>query len=132
MNKLLYCVGSVILLTLLTFLEHSCKHNSGPAEITLEDSVIDLGTYPSTEMRQFSYTFRNTGGEELFIENIIPDCSCIHLDFNSSVVLPGEKRTINVTYDARPEFHGELEHEICIYSNAHNGSKILTFKSNYP
>ncbi len=129
MNNRYISLFLLVFIMSLMFFSQGCTHHQGPAEITFEDTIIDLGKYPLSKIQKFSYTFRNTGGELLFIDNVIPDCSCISLEYNAHPVAPGEKRSINVTYDSSKKYPGEYDHCIYVMTDAHNGNVNLTFRA---
>ena len=62
------------------------------------------------------YTITNTGDQPLVLTEVEPDCACSVAQWTKTPIAPGEKGTINVTFDA--EALGRFQKSVAIYSNA--------------
>ena len=73
------------------------------------------------------FTFTNTGGAPLIIQNVKASCGCTTPDWTKDPVLPGKKGVVKATYNPqnRP---GEFNKSITVTSNAENNTVVLTIK----
>ena len=80
------------------------------------EDTADFGVVIQGEKVVLFYTFENVGGSDLVIYEAIPSCGCATPKYEATPVKPGEKRTVEVTFD----------------SNGWSGSqrKSITFKTN--
>lgn len=62
------------------------------------------------------YVITNTGTEPLVLTNVEPDCACTAAQWTQTPIAPGEKGTIDVTFDA--EALGHFHKSVAIYTNA--------------
>ena len=46
------------------------------------------------------YTITNTGDQPLVLTEVEPDCACSIAQWTKTPIAPGEKGTVNVTFDA--------------------------------
>ena len=64
------------------------------------EESVDFGVVKQGEKVVLFYTFENAGGSDLVIYEAIPSCGCTSPKFDESPVKPGEKRTVEVTFDS--------------------------------
>lgn len=133
-HSLIYFLSLSIAITLLcTFV--SCDHKKDNsfrgAEIQFEDTIIDLGEVPLTEVQHFSYNFTNVGDSGLVLFGVQPDCnSCTKVEFSSDTIFPGETGKILVTFDGSERFiHGPHQFYIHVHSNSQKAYQDLEFKT---
>ena len=62
------------------------------------------------------YVITNTGTEPLVLTDVEPDCACTAVQWTQEPIAPGEKGTVDVTFDA--EALGHFHKSVAIYSNA--------------
>ena len=62
------------------------------------------------------YIITNTGTEPLVLTDVEPDCACTAAHWTQTPIAPGEKGTVDVTFDA--EALGHFHKSVAIYSNA--------------
>ena len=62
------------------------------------------------------YVITNTGTEPLVLTNVEPDCACTAAQWTQTPIAPGEKGTVDVTFDA--EALGHFHKSVAIYTNA--------------
>ncbi len=98
------------------------------AKITFAEESYDFGKIneekgPVTH----EFTFTNTGGQPLIIQNVKASCGCTSPDWTKEPVLPGKKGFVKATYNpqGRP---GPFNKSITVTSNAENSTVILTIK----
>lgn len=68
-------------------------------EMTFEKELIHLGKVKRGDSRKFDFVFTNTGIDPIEID-IISSCDCTTLDWPRKPIKPGQKGTINVTFDS--------------------------------
>lgn len=93
----------------------SCKEVS-PSAMKFVEERVDFGVVKQGEKVVLFYTFENVGGSDLVIYEALPSCGCAKSKYEATPVKPGEKRTVEVTFD----------------SNGWSGrqQKSITFKTN--
>ncbi len=62
------------------------------------------------------YTVTNTGNEPLVLSEVEPDCACTDVRWTKTPIAPGEKGTVDVTFDA--EALGHFQKSVAIFTNA--------------
>ena len=80
------------------------------------EESVDFGVVKQGEKVVLFYTFENAGSADLVIYEALPSCGCATPKYDNTPVKPGEKRTVEVTFD----------------SEGWNGTqqKSITFKTN--
>lgn len=94
----------------------SINHSQQAAMMKFEEANADFGEVVQGEKVVLFYTFENVGGQDLIIKEAIPACGCTTPKFDASPVKPGEKRSVEVTFDS--EGWQGMQH------------KSITFKTN--
>ena len=97
-------------------------------KITFTEESFDFGNIaeekgPVTK----EFTFTNTGGSPLILQNVKASCGCTTPEWTKDPVLPGKKGFVKATYNPqnRP---GQFNKSITVTSNAENNTVILTIK----
>ncbi len=70
-------------------------------KITWTADAKDLGQIPQGVPVTVSFEFSNTGNAPLIISNVKPACDCTNAKFPKTPVMPGQKGSIEVTFDAK-------------------------------
>jgi len=65
-----------------------------------ENETADFGTVQQGEKVVLFYTFENAGGRDLVIYEALPSCGCTSPKYEQTPVKPGEKRTVEITFDS--------------------------------
>lgn len=71
------------------------------------------------------FTITNTGNRPLVLTEVEPDCACTVAQWTKAPIAPGEKGTVNVTFDA--EALGHFQKSVAIYTNAQPHLVYLKF-----
>jgi hypothetical protein len=69
-------------------------------KITWVSESKDLGKVPQGVPVTVMFEFTNTGNAPLIISNVKPACNCTDAKWTKTPVLPGQKGSIEVTFDA--------------------------------
>lgn len=89
------------------------------AEIKFDTLRCNLGVFPETDaVRKYSFHFTNTGTAPLIINQAFASCGCTVPDFTKDPIKPGERGSINVTYNGEGLLPGRFSKTITIRSNA--------------
>jgi hypothetical protein len=76
-----------------------------------------------------TYTFKNTGGSELIIEDVRASCGCTATSPKDKVIAPGASSEITATFDSRGRM-GKQRKTITVRSNDPvNGSVLLRLEA---
>jgi archaellum component FlaG (FlaF/FlaG flagellin family) len=60
----------------------------------------DFGNIPRHQEATYTFEYRNTGSEPLYIDNVRTSCGCTAPDWEEKPIPPGETGKINIIYDA--------------------------------
>jgi Protein of unknown function (DUF1573). len=73
---------------------------TAPAMMKFVNETADFGTVKEGEKVVLFYTFENTGGSDLVIYEALPSCGCATPKYDTTPIKPGEKRTVEITFDS--------------------------------
>ena len=118
---------SLILVGLILTVNLTNAQTKDP-KITFNEEMFDFGTVleekgPVTK----EFTFTNTGGAPLILQNVKASCGCTTPEWSKDPVLPGKKGYVKATYDPKNR-PGQFNKSITVTSNAENNTVILTIK----
>ena len=89
------------------------------AKILFDKLSCDLGKFPASDpVRKCYFTFTNNGTAPLVIHAAMASCGCTVPNYPKTPIQPGEKDTIEVTYNGTGKFPGKFSKTITIRSNA--------------
>lgn len=71
-----------------------------PARIEFVETEHDFGKVLEGEKVGWYFKYRNTGGQDLIIQNATSTCGCTVPDFSRKPLPPGEEATLKVIYDS--------------------------------
>ncbi len=99
------------------------------AEIQFDTLRVDLGTFSEAEPEQrCSFTFTNVGTAPLVINQAFASCGCTVPTYTKNAIQPGEKGTIDVTYNGKGKFPGHFSKTVTVRSNAKTEIVRLTIE----
>lgn len=115
-----------ILFVFLFVLVSTQSFSQNEPEFQFESETIDYGkiTQGANGVRLFSFT--NTGKSPLIISKIVASCGCTVPKKPNDPIMPGEKGSIEVSYDTKRV--GGFSKAITIFSNAKTARKVITIK----
>ena len=91
------------------------------AEIKFDTLRCNLGIFPESDpVRKHSFTFTNTGTAPLIINQAFASCGCTVPSFTKDPIKPGEKGSIDITYNGKGLVPGRFSKTITVRSNAKN------------
>jgi hypothetical protein len=99
------------------------------AELTFDTLRHDFGKFSKDEpLVRCAFAFTNTGTAPLIIHQAFASCGCTIPTYTKEPIKPGERGTIDVTYDGTNKFPGHFQKTITIRSNAINEVVRLTIE----
>ena len=89
------------------------------SEITFDTLRYNFGKFSKKDpVVKCSFKFKNTGTAPLIIHQAFASCGCTVPNYPKTPIKPGEKDTIEVTYNGTGKFPGKFSKTITIRSNA--------------
>ena len=89
------------------------------AEFKFDQTTINVGTFPaSSAVKKAVFTFTNIGNAPLVINEVIASCGCTIPKYDKRPIAPGQKGSIEITYNGQGKFAGHFKKSITIKSNA--------------
>ena len=89
------------------------------AEFKFDQITINVGTFPaSSPVKKAVFTFTNVGNAPLVINEVIASCGCTIPKYDRRPIAPGQKGSIEITYNGQGKFTGHFKKSITIMSNA--------------
>lgn len=89
---------------------------SAQARFTSSTQMQHLGQIEWKHPVTVQYTVTNTGNEPLVLTEVEPDCACTAAQWTKTPIAPGDKGTVDVTFDA--EALGHFQKSVAIFTNA--------------
>ncbi|UTW61068.1 DUF1573 domain-containing protein [bacterium SCSIO 12741] len=108
------------------------NHNTAsaePVEVALasmefEDQLYDFGEITQGEKVQFTFTFTNTGENDLVIASANGSCGCTVPEWPKEPVRPGEKGEINVVFNSDGK-EGKMHKKVYISANTQPSENVV-------
>jgi len=89
------------------------------AEIKFETLSHDFGSFSEKDPGgKCTFNFTNGGDAPLIIHQAIASCGCTIPSYTKDPIKPGEKGTIEVTYNGKGKFPGKFRKTITVRTNA--------------
>jgi hypothetical protein len=91
------------------------------AEIKFDTLRCNLGIFPiSDPVRKYSFIFTNVGTVPLIINQAFASCGCTVPSFTKDPIKPGDKGSIDITYNGKGLLPGRFSKTVTVRSNAKN------------
>ncbi|HSR39467.1 MAG TPA: DUF1573 domain-containing protein [Phnomibacter sp.] len=94
--------------------------------IRFEKTEHQFGKVPKDKPVTVEFAFSNPGSKPLIIEDATAECGCTKPEYPKKPVMPGQKGTIKVTYDAKEP--GAFNKKVTVKLVNVGETKILTIK----
>lgn len=121
MKKILACSLLLVLSIGLIFAHGTSKGKpeAPAAVITFDKTTHDFGSFSADDpVVKCTFTFTNEGDAPLVIHQAIASCGCTVPTYTRMPVKPGEKGTIEVTYNGEGKYPGKFKKSITVRTNA--------------
>jgi hypothetical protein len=142
-SKVMKKILGLGLLSLLLFsLTNVFAQQKGPSA-SWDITSFDFGNFKEEDGKQTAtFTFKNTGSENLIITNVRSSCGCTAPDWTKTPVKPGEEGYVKATYDPKNR-PGKFNKSITVTTNGTPPTTVLritgdvtprekTIEDNYP
>ena len=88
------------------------------AEIKFENKTYNFGKFASSNpVQKCTFTFTNVGDAPLVINQAVASCGCTVPQYTKTPINPGEKGTIEVTYNGAGKDPGHFKKSITVRTN---------------
>jgi hypothetical protein len=137
MKKLIFTLGLVAGLSVLTYAQDGHNHGATTTQSTAPASLADIkldkmehdyGSIKQGDNGECEFKFINNGKEPLVISNCQGSCGCTVPQCPKEPILPGKAGVIKVKYDTNRI--GAIYKNVMVNSNAKSGTITLTIKGN--
>ncbi|MBQ0073359.1 MAG: DUF1573 domain-containing protein [Prevotella sp.] len=109
MKRILFTILALVSFTLCSMAQ---------AEIKFDKTTSNFGTFSeSNPIQKCTFTFTNTGDQPLIINQAVASCGCTVPKYTKTPVKPGEKGTVEITYNGKGKFPGHFKKTITIRTN---------------
>ncbi|MEL7221000.1 MAG: DUF1573 domain-containing protein [Bacteroidota bacterium] len=88
-----------------------------------QEAIHDFGDLEQGKEVATVFTFKNTGADSLYIDNVRTACGCTSPEWEDVSVAPGEMGVITIIYDAEDE--GYFDKWIKVYFNGYRKAEKL-------
>ena len=108
-------------LCLLFVISIAAFAQAGKAEIKFDKVSYDFGTFSENDpVHKTTFTFTNVGNAPLVINQVIASCGCTIPRYDKRPIAPGQKGSIEVTYNGTGKFAGHFKKSITVRTNGKN------------
>ncbi|MDR0186817.1 DUF1573 domain-containing protein [Prevotella brunnea] len=109
----------VLLFTLLIMFGLSYSMAQNQANIKFDKVVHNFGTFSeSNPVQKVTFTFTNIGKAPLVINQVVASCGCTVPRYDKRPIAPGQKGSIDITYNGTGKFPGHFKKSITVRTNA--------------
>ena len=109
MKKLIFILLIVLISCNSNKKSTEAKVVSGPTVIEMDEYSHDFGIVHSGEKVVFTFSFKNTGNNDLIIKSAESDCGCVTINLPENNIKPGNQGKIEVLFDSSGLFGKELK-----------------------
>ena len=110
-----------LLITLLLVMGVTFAVAQNQAEIKFDKVSYDFGTFSENDpVHKTTFTFTNVGNAPLVINQVIASCGCTIPRYDKRPIAPGQKGSIEVTYNGTGKFVGHFKKSITVRTNGKN------------
>lgn len=95
-------------------------------EFVFTKEMHNFGSLKSGEIVVYSFEFKNTGNNNLVVNDITTDCGCVKVDFSKEPLPPGETGIIEVEFDSSGLW-GKQFKSIEVHANTKKTKQLAIF-----
>lgn len=107
-----------ILLMMLMLVSAISISAQAQAEIKFDKVSHNFGTFSEdTPVQKTTFTFTNVGQAPLVLNQVVASCGCTVPNYDKKPIAPGQKGSIEVTYNGKGMFPGHFKKSILVRSN---------------
>lgn len=93
--------------------------------INFEATSFNFGEKKATDDFTHTFTFTNTGENDLILENVKGSCNCTVTEFTKEAVKPGETGMVSAKFNPKKDFTGVFKKTITVVANVEPANMIL-------
>ena len=109
----------ILMMTMLVFSMMATAQAQEQAEIKFDKVTHNFGTFSGKDgLQKATFTFTNVGQAPLVINQVVASCGCTIPTYDKKPIAPGQKGTIQVSYNGKGKFPGTFKKSITVRSNA--------------
>jgi len=97
-------------------------------KISIDEEMIDLGTFDWQKKQQATFTLHNEGNQLLVINGVTASCGCVSTDYNHEPLQPGKSLKFQVFYKA--DYAEHFDKTVTVYCNVPSSLIKLKIKGN--
>ena len=108
----------IIMMTLLLFCTLNYAAAQKQADIKFDKLTHNFGKFAeSNPVQKCTFTFTNVGDAPLIINQAVASCGCTIPEYTKAPIAPGQKGTIEVTYNGTGKIPGHFKKSITVRTN---------------
>ena len=108
----------ILLMSFMLMLSVCYASAQKQAQIKFDKLTYDFGKFSeSTPVQKCTFTFTNVGDAPLVINQAVASCGCTVPKYTKKPIAPGQKGTLNVTYNGKGRFPGHFKKTITVRTN---------------
>jgi hypothetical protein len=100
--------------------------HAAPTDIRFPKTLMDVGAQKYHVPVEAKFVVYNVGKQDLFIENVLPDCHCTVADYPKNPISPSDSAVISLKYDARNM--GSFQSSAVVSTNSASSPTLLVFR----
>ena len=107
-----------LMMTLLLLCSFTFAAAQKQAEIKFDKKTHNFGQFTEKDaVQKCTFSFTNVGDAPLIINQAVASCGCTVPKYTQSPIAPGEKGTIEVTYNGTGKSPGHFKKSITVRTN---------------
>lgn len=132
MKKLLMIICSAACIISCRTADKKASANSGDTGLKtttiewIDSTTKNLADVKEGSVVEVSYRFKNSGNNNLIIENVTPGCGCTVAEKPEKPIAPGEEDVIRAKFDSRGRV-GPNSKSLTVIANTEEKQKTLHF-----
>ncbi len=100
--------------------------NAATTDIRFPKTLMDVGAQKYHVPVEARFVVYNVGKQDLFIQNVLPDCHCTVADYTKNPISPNDSAVISLKYDARNM--GSFQSSAVVSTNSVSSPTLLVFR----
>jgi hypothetical protein len=144
MKKIVVFVGLIVFVSLLSCKENvtskikkenleiaknrDYKQNEGAAKLKFDRLEHDFGKITQGDIVETTFTFKNTGLDDLIITNATSTCGCTVPEWPKQPIAPGAEESIKVKFNSSGKSN-KVTKTITLTTNTANGKESVVIKT---
>ncbi len=108
----------ILLMSLMLMLTVCYASAQKQAQIKFDKLTCNFGKFSEKDpVQKCTFTFTNVGDAPLIINQAVASCGCTVPKYTKKPIAPGQKGTLDVTYNGKGRFPGHFKKTITVRTN---------------